>query len=243
MPELESEYFDEYISLGDNCEAGLQFWRINYHEGSIFRFSIIDSEDLTNLIRSNFKNIFLKENLNPAPVDYMVRDTKTNIALHSALYPSLDKVSGKRFFRNDYDFDEVYREEKRKVDYLVEKWRELVSSPKRVLYFIKRNQLSNQNDAEMVLETFLEIYPEHNFIILYIQPESLREPDWEHEKLHNVYVDFLAPYDNSEKGADAKGWDKLFTQYPLKKCSQAGTSSDSNKSSITLWQKLKRLVS
>ncbi|MBN2808194.1 MAG: hypothetical protein JXR80_01735 [Deltaproteobacteria bacterium] len=208
--------FDHYISLGDNCEAGFQFWRINYNESSIFRFVVVDSDKLISLIRSDFQDLFVKENLKPAEIDSMIRDTKTSVAFHSKLYSKLDPQSGRRHFRNDYDFDKIYAVEKSKVDYLVNKWRKLTSSSDRVLYFIKRNQFSSREDAEMVLEGFQSCYPGHNFLILYIQPRTLEEPSWGYEQLHNVYVDFLAPYENSQKGADINGWNKLFAQYPLK---------------------------
>ncbi len=216
MKDLSIDGFDRYISLGDNCEAGLQFWRIGYDESSIFRFTIIDSDKLIKIIENDFADIFCKENLIPASVDHMVRDTETEIAFHSELYSAIDTASGKRSFRNDYDFDEVFAKEKTKIEYFVRKWRELVSSKERVLYFIKKNQLSNREDAENILNTFLRYYPEHDFLILYIQPKSLNEPDWGYERLHNVYVDYLAPYDNSEEGADIAGWNELFRRYPLR---------------------------
>ncbi len=216
MKDMPIEGFDRYISLGDNCEAGLQFWRIGYDESSIFRFTIIDSDKLINIIENNFADIFCKENLVPASVDHMIRDTKTGIAFHSELYSAIDPGSGKRSFRNDYDFDEVFTKEKTKIEYFVQKWRELVSSKERILYFIKKNHDSNREDAETILNTFLKYYPEHDFLILYIQPRSLYEPDWRYERLHNVYVDHLAPYDNTEAGADISGWNDIFRRYPLK---------------------------
>lgn len=208
--------FDHYVSLGDNCEAGFQFWRIDYNESSIFRFVVIDSDSLVTLIENDFKDFFIKENLTPASVDHMVWDTKTKVAFHSKLYSTLDKESGERHFRDDYDFDEIYKSEKSKVDYLVDKWRKLVSSPKRVLYFIKRNQYSSRQDAEKILRAFQNCYPAHDFLILYIQPRSLAEPDWGYDKLDNVYLDYLAPYDNSQNGADTAGWDNIFARYPLR---------------------------
>lgn len=216
MKGLPIEGFDKYISLGDNCEAGLQFWRIGYDESSIFRFTIVDSDRLINIIENDFADIFCKENLIPASVDHMIRDTKTGVAFHSELYSAIDPTSGKRSFRNDYDFEEVFAKEKAKIEYFIRKWRELVSSKERVLYFIKKNQCSNRDDAESILNAFLKHYPEHDFLILYIQPISLHEPDWGYERLHNVYVDYLAPYDNTEEGADIAGWNELFRRYPLK---------------------------
>lgn len=133
---------------------------------------------MTALLDNNLADIFLKEYLEPASVDHMVRDTKNRIAFYSSLYSSLDEISGVRSFRDDYDFDAIYREEKRKIDYLVKKWKNLTSSSKRVLYFIKKNGNSSREDAEKVLNTFLKNYPAHNFLILYIQPKALFEADW-----------------------------------------------------------------
>lgn len=239
MKDLPIEGFDRYISLGDNCEAGLQFWRIGYDESSIFRFTIIDSDKLIQVIENDFADFFCKENLQPAAVDYMVRDIKTGVAFHSQLYSTVDKSSGKRSFRNDYNFNEVFANEKTKIEYFVQKWRKLVSSKERILYFIKKNQLSNREDAETILNTFLKYYPEHDFLILYIQPMALYEPDWGYERLHNVYVDHLAPYDNSEAGADISGWDNIFRQYPLK--NQLEKEKPGSKKKVMLPHFLKKL--
>jgi hypothetical protein len=208
--------FDAYISLGDNCEPGLQFRRIGYEESSIFRITVIDSDQLICLLKSDFKNLFLKENLKPASVDHMVIDQLTGVAFHSKLYSTIDENSGLRVFRSDYDFDEVYRQEKKKVDYLVEKWRQLVASKKKVLYFRKRNYSPGREDAEAILQTFNDCYPGHDFLILYLQPRDRAEPDWGHARLRNIYLDHLAPYDDAEAGADRKGWDRIFHDYPLR---------------------------
>jgi len=207
--------FDAYISLGDNCEPGLQFRRIGYEESSLFRFTVVDSEPLIKLLRNDFKDLFLKENIEPASVDHMVIDRLTGVAFHSKLYSTIDKISNQRVFRNDYDFNKVYREEKKKVDYLVEKWRHLVASDKRVLYFRKRNCNSGREDAETILATFNDCYPGHDFLILYIQSRDRSEPDWGHSRLRNLYLDYLAPYDKVETGADNRGWNMIFRDYPL----------------------------
>ncbi len=216
--------FDAYISLGDNCEPGLQFRRIGYEESSIFRFTVVDSDALVNLLRNDFKNLFLKENLEPASVDHMVTDRLTGVSFHARLYSRIDPDSGLRVFRNDYDFDKVYQEEKKKVDHLVAKWRQLVASKKKVLYFRKRNPNPGREDAEAILETFTECYPGHDFLILYLQPRDRFEPDWGHARLHNLYLDHLAPYHDVEVGADREGWDRIFRSYPLRQPDSHPTS-------------------
>jgi len=209
--------FDAYISLGDNCEPGLQFRRIGYEESSIFRFTVIETQALKSLLENDFNNLFLKENLEPASVDHMVIDRLTGVAFHSRLFSRLDPGSGRRVFRDDYDFDRVYQQERKKIDYLVDKWRRLVASDQKVLYFRKRNYNSGREDAETILETFERCYPRHDFLILYLQPRELAEPDWGFKRLRNLYyLEHLAPYDDAETGADQRGWDRIFRDYPLR---------------------------
>jgi hypothetical protein len=212
---MKSKSFDCYISLGDNCEAGLQFRRIGHEVSSIFRFAFIEPDDMRKILLSDFDGIFLKENLTP-PVDcHMVRDIKTGLVLHSKL-TSITDGEGKRTFCDNYNFDKVYDSEKNKVNHLVAKWRALVRSGKRVGYFFKHNLSSSREDAETLLSLFQRCYPQHNYHLLYIQPKLLYEPPWGYERLHNVYLDHLAPYDNAENGADVAGWNKIFREFPLK---------------------------
>ena len=207
--------FDCYISLGDNCEAGLQFRRIGHEVSSIFRYAFIKPDDMRALLLQDFAGVFLKENLTP-PMDFhMVRDKKTGLVLHSDLKSTMDN-EGKRIFSNDYNFDEVFCSEKSKVDYLVTKWRSLVRSKKKVMYFFKCNDQSSREDAEILLGVFQNCYPQHDYHILYIQPKALHEPPWGYQRLHNVYLDHLAPYDNTDYGADIRGWNRIFEAYPLK---------------------------
>ncbi|NPA24730.1 MAG: hypothetical protein GXO34_02760 [Deltaproteobacteria bacterium] len=210
------ENFDAYISLGDNCEPGLQFRRIGYQRSSLFRYTTVTSNALITLINNDFSDLFLKENLEPAAVDHMVFDRGSGMAFHSRLYSRFDPDIGKRTFRTDYDFDKIYRQEKNKVDYLVDKWHKLAASSQKVLYFFKNNQGSSRKEAVALRDTLANRYPEHDFLILYLQPRSLFEPPWGEARLANVYLDHLAPYDNALKGADRQGWNHLFRNYPLK---------------------------
>lgn len=204
--------FDAYISLGDNCEPDLQFCRIGYEESSVFRFASIDPEYTLNLIRTDFAGLFRKENIIPVQ-DGMVRDTATGIAVHSKMTSHMTE-NGVRVFTDGLDMGAIYLTEKEKMDHLVGKWRRMVSSSRRVLYFFKRNFHGSRADAEVFHRVFSECYPRHDWTILYIQSEEHREPPWGMDRLHNEYVSHLAPYDNAH-ASDAAGWDRIFAKYPL----------------------------
>lgn len=204
--------YDAYISLGDNCEPGLQFRRIGYEESSIFRFASIDSHFTLGLLKTDFAGFYKKENIIPAQ-DAMVRDAGTGIAVHSKMTSSI-QGDGERRFNKNYDFDVIYQKEKEKIDYLVKKWRDMVFSSKKVLYFFKRNFHSSREDAMLFYETFSALYPCHDWTILYIQSDEHKEEPWGMDRLKNEYLSVLAPYDDAH-ASDRAGWDRLFKKYPL----------------------------
>ena len=204
---------DAYVSLGFNCEIGMQFVRIGYEVSSFFRYTFSPNESTLNLIRNDFRDIYLKENLVPH-TDSMVRDVKYNIMFHSPLASALEPMTGQRRYRKDYDFDAVYANDYRKIVYFIDMWNALAGSEKRVVYFMKAEPNSGRAFAERVLATFHEKYPGHRFTIVYLQPESMREPDWSLPGLVNYYLPSFAPIESAHV-VDTAAWDRLFAEYPL----------------------------
>jgi Putative papain-like cysteine peptidase (DUF1796) len=131
--------YDSYISLGDNCEIGLQFRRIGYEHSSFFRFTASPFKSTYQIIENDFQNIFLKENLVPRVCrdreTVMVRDTKYDIGIHAAM-PYVKTEKGKNLFIQNEAFNAAYDREYSKVRYLIEKWNSLVKSDQNVLYLI-----------------------------------------------------------------------------------------------------------
>lgn len=204
--------YNAYISLGNNCEAGLQFRRIQYENSSFFRFTYSPFKSTIELIKNDFKNVFLKENLVPL-TDTLVRDTKYGISFHSRL-PSQVDSQGKRQFLYSSDFDELYNQDYGKVLYLVNKWFRLVNSNTNTLYFIKDEKNTSRENAELLLNLFLKKYPDHNFSIVYLQLEQFREPDWGISRLFNRYFPKFAPRHNVPD-TDIEAWNRLFFEFPL----------------------------
>lgn len=205
--------YDAYISLGSNCEAGLQFRRIGYDESSFFRWVFSPFESTYSLIKNDFQDLYIKDNLVPA-WDKMVRDSKCKISFHSHLLSKQDEQTGKRYFLTNYDFEKKYQEEYQKIQYFVEKWNNLVNSDRKVLYILKEEQRGSKTKAQKLLNLFEQKYPNHDFTIAYVQSKKNHESDWGFDKLKNIYFPRFAPTSQADDG-DIAAWDELFNKFPL----------------------------
>lgn len=215
---LNNDIFDAYVSLGENCEAGLQFLRINYAESSFFRFTSNTFLSVFKILKNDFKDIFAKEYIVPRPkCKHMVKNTKYNIAFHSKLISTINYATGEQAFSLDYNFDEVFNNETNKINYLIQKWHDLMNSNKKILFILKNDsqeRVLKQRDLEKLVCLFLEKYSNRNFKIICLQLSKFKESKWKSEYLINHYFPYFAPR-NSAKDADLKSWDNLFANYPL----------------------------
>jgi tetratricopeptide (TPR) repeat protein len=215
---INHDVFDAYISLGDNCEAGLQFLRISYTESSFFRFTSSTFVSVFKILQNDFKDIFDREYIIPRPkCERMVKNTKYNIAFHSKLVSTINPVTGEQAFSLNYNFDEVFNNEKNKINYLIQKWNDLMNSNKKILFILKNDsqeRVLKQKDLEKLVCLFLEKYSNRNFKIICLQLSKFKESKWNSEYLINHYFPCFAPR-NSAKSADLKSWDNLFANYPL----------------------------
>lgn len=210
VPSIKGNAYMHYISLGDNCEVGLQLVRYGYNESSFFRYVACDIDALMNLINKDFDDVFGFVNVVPS-YDDMVRDEKYNIALHSKMRSSL--VDGKRAFDLSSDGRAgLYSAEKSKVKYLLDKWREQIRNKESAVYFIKSNKDINEDEFKSILE-FVD--PENsgrvklvNLII------SERNADPVDERVVFERISRFAPY-NQANDAVTEEYDIIFRKYGL----------------------------
>jgi hypothetical protein len=207
--------YDAYVSLGNNCEAGLQFQRIGYDTGSFFRFTFSSLAATCQLIREDFDGVYLRENLVPLGGSIpMVRDARYQVNFHSELPMAANPADGSACFLFGPDFDRIYDRELAKVRYLVGKGRALAASDQRVLYFVKHEGGHGRARAEELLDLFLARYPRHDFHILFLQTEDRREDDWGVPRLTNRYLPRFAPITQAHD-ADGEAWGRIFAEFPL----------------------------
>ncbi len=207
---LEYKKFDHYISLGDNCEVGLQFMRYGYNESSFFRYVACDIDSLANLIENEFNGIFLFENLVPS-YDDMVRDVKYGIAFHSDMKSSI--VDGVRvFLHEEVERKQVYQAEYSKVIYLLEKWRSQILARESVLYFIKSNREINKEQFSAIFG-FIDPYGSGNVKLVNLVDRDL---DFYVKDGRLIYecVSRFAPFDRATDAVIGE-YDYIFKKYGL----------------------------
>ena len=215
LANTEIKFFDSYISLGDNCEAGIQFQRIGYKESSFFRFTSSKFESTFSLIENDFEQVFAREYIVPRPnSNNMVLNTKYDIAFHSKL-PIITNVQQQ--FAKSPEFERVFQNETSKINYLIGKWNQMMDSQRRILFILKndsREQYLSEDKVAELATLLRKKYKNNRFRILCLQLEKFREPQWKHPYLINRYFPFFAPRRLARKSYTA-GWDKIFTDFPL----------------------------
>ena len=214
------QYFDAYIPLGDNCEAGMQFWRIGYNESSFFRFVASRFDVTYSILKNNFKDVFNRKYIVPRThCNGMVVNTKYNITFHSELRSKMNDETGKQTFLSDYDFDAVFENESSKINYLIGKWNRLMQSERKILFILKNDlpyKRLREADVQKISDLFLERYTNHNFKILCIQLDKFCEPEWKNPYLINRYFSYFPERGNNMKeNADKVAWNQIFSEFPL----------------------------
>ena len=215
---VQKESFDAYISLGDNCEAGIQFLRIGYKEGSFFRFTSSNFDTTFKILKNDFNDVFNLEYIIPRPgCEKMVFNKKYKIAFHSKLISKINQ-EGVQKFSSTYNFDEMFQDETNKINYLIDKWNRLMASEQKILFLLKNDSKHNyidHNRANKLCNLLLNKYKNHNFQILCIQLDKFAEPQWDNPHLTNRYFPYFAPRFSAKQGCEA-AWNKIFADFPLK---------------------------
>ncbi|CAM6613038.1 TPA: hypothetical protein H3L48_004397 [Escherichia coli] len=197
--------FDKYISLGDNCEAGLNFSRIGYEYSSLLRFAMTPSKSLIDLFNNNFENIF--EEILPVS-NNMCQCQKYKISFHTKMHSEM--VDGVRKYKNNIDIQSLHNIDLEKIAYLREKFLSDMKSQDHILYFLK----SKQNlPKEYVLEIYNKIAAYGGNPTLLVLSENIIDPV-ESESIYYEQISKFAPYTNAYD-YDKTAWDEIFSKYPL----------------------------
>ena len=202
--------YDEYISIGDNCEAGLNFWRIGYDYSTIFRFSRGNLKDYLLLLNENFEGGL--ESFR-AISDDMICCNKYRVSWHSDIKSKM--LDGKRIIIKDpSDVECLISKEKDKLGYLMTKWRQDINSSKRIAFFYKNNDVIDLSDVENFVSYVKGINPNLLFkvIVLHHEGQILKGLLPECSILEEIK--FFAPY-NDAYGYSVDCWNNIFNKHPI----------------------------
>ncbi len=199
--------FDHYIPLGVNCEVNAQLCRrLGGRESGFFANGVTMLEPLVSLLSSDFAGICQPENLVYEGVGTLILDTSHHFAFHWA-GPEIHKIAeptSVEFVRN------VGR-----LHYLAAKFRKIVSSGGRIAFIYLCHDEQPFEPLCRAAEILEHRFGVKDFKLLVLQRKERFEPEWDHPRLVNRYLEKLAPWGDVTAGSN-ECWDKLFAEFPLR---------------------------
>lgn len=200
--------YDNYVSLGRNCEVAFQFRRLLGKDVAYyFNWLWTPLNSLVHIINNDFAGVFEKDQLE-ATQGGMVLDRAYGIKYHSPFWKELGTdLSGARFH-------ELHAQAMSKIELFKHRFRTLGQSPKKVLYFITTAELDARERAAEVRDILAARYPRHDFRVLVLMTEDRREAEWPEDRIHNRYLERFAPVLQAADGHQPS-WDRVFAEFLL----------------------------
>jgi len=215
--EFNMQYYDEYVSLGGNCEIGFQFRRYGKEPSSLFTWLVSDIDKIINVLSSDFENFYEFEDLVPYAHD-MVKSMQSGFAFHSRMHSKYNLVKKKFEFINDENTRrEFFQKEKSKYNYLIEKWNKLSQSNLRVVYFIKDTFSYTESQILKLEQVILEKNPNHKFKLVVIREGNTKERKSLSKNVDICHLNFFSDKKYpAVQIIDLAAWDMIYSYYPLK---------------------------
>jgi hypothetical protein len=158
------------ISLGWWCQTALNIHRHYSQQSQFFDWTQQSTASIIRLLRTDFQDVFLKENLviTEKKFDNRVIDRNTGVNFHHAFTRDSRHLSV-----NQDTIDAEYESAKAKVDRLINRWRELKHTPDQ-LVFVRLAKTIDSNILELAdaLNTYFDRY----IVLIYIEPYTTGEP-------------------------------------------------------------------
>jgi hypothetical protein len=158
MEILPATLLQRFESLGDNCEFGFVQRANGYEDGGLLRWSISPLDKLIVCLETDFKDLYLFENLEPSAPD-MVRDITTGLMFHTQMH----SIDG-HFVLGDQARQEIYVRERRKIDHLLDKFRRKLREPDTICVY-KRNSGVSDADATRLQQSLNKLGPSSLLIV------------------------------------------------------------------------------
>lgn len=202
--------FDNYVSLGHNCEGAFQVRRLLGRDVAYyFNWLVTPLDALVEVLRADFAGAYDWPNLKPTRDVGMILDEAYGMKYHSAFRKELGgRLEGPRF-------REIHVESAAKYAMLADRFRDLARSPNRVLYVVKTAHETARDKAVELRDILAARYPDHDFRIALLQTEDRQEPDWAEDRIHNRYLARFADPSRANDG-HVPSWDRVFAEFPLR---------------------------
>ncbi|HGY5196918.1 TPA: hypothetical protein ACNV6G_001776 [Raoultella ornithinolytica] len=196
-----------FESLGDNCEFAFFLRESGYDEGSLFRWALIKNyHSLLRLIKSDFADFYIYENLTPSWQD-MVLDQKHDICFHTEMY-SDNKDERWSWRYSEQENNLIYKKEMDKINYLIDKFKKSLADENKI--FVVKNNGNNLDDIALALSK--EFKKHGNSKILYVKSDADNSKVGEITKVTDNFftaaIDRFSDYSRANEYSRA-GWQAI----------------------------------
>ena len=202
---------NRFESLGENCEFGFLMLSHEFSSGGFFRWAFTPLHALIHLLKQDFRSVYRFENLR-SRFGSMVQDSKYDVLFHSLLRSHVNPEGVAEFLGSDEEQDKIYRQEKEKIDYLVDKFRRRLRR-RNLIFVLKRNELPPAEQFDLLMSVLKPILQETQSYLLMVTPclTSCHSPgrvEWAGANLLRGYVAFMAPGESANQ-LDYVNWNVL----------------------------------
>ncbi|MBL6078692.1 hypothetical protein JMJ56_11795 [Belnapia sp. T18] len=205
-----SEKFEEYISLGSDCEVGFQFRRVlGRDSSSFFSWNVTGIAALERLLATRFDGVLQEADISAHADGSMLLDGGYGYKFHSP-FRGYD-------FRADPDYAARWADHLEKAGYLIAKFLRGRPAGHRTAYFYKIEPEEEVAELRRLLPAvrgqLLDIHGPSHFELVVVLPQDRFEEDWGEARIHNRYVRRLAPWHDATDG-HVSSWDRIFSEFP-----------------------------
>lgn len=174
-----------FISLGGWCAPAIIMRQFGLrHAAYPFDWNTCNTfENFYNVLKTDFKNFLLKENLIHAPTDTVVHDRGCGFTFHHD-FPIL----GSGNFSIVPNYLDFYETTKAKYDRRIKRFRETLSSLSPVI-FIRIDAAGNRNQTIKLRDLIAMQYPHLEFLIIQLGSTDEYLQPWNLDRIINFYID------------------------------------------------------
>jgi len=193
--------FDEYVSLGYNCEVAFQLRRaLGRDESGFFNWGIFDIDSLIALIESRFEGAFCLGQRGWDESNQLARETHYRFSFHGPWRPGRPL--------DDPQFAEGLVAHRTKVKHLADRF---PNHQGRRLYLCRPACTQPAEKVERLAKLLSRITPDATLVLMRLSCES--SSNARHPMIAERILERAAPADAAEDG-HAPSWDAVFAEFP-----------------------------
>lgn len=204
--------YDEYISLGSDCEGGFQIRRILGQDSSnYFNWNVTPLLALQQVLENRFDGVLQQANISVHGDGGLLNDHRYDYKFHSPF----DRPD----YESDPEWEAKFQDHREKSRYLIDKFLRERPADHATAYFYKVAVTEEPGAARRLLpeirDILARIHGASRFVIVAVQGAEHREDPWGLPQIHNRYLARIAPWNDAPDG-HVSSWDRLFYEFPHK---------------------------